>query len=169
VDGHYLEVVASEVMKLGEEGRVGGAAVWRSKDGGAEDHFKASLDILDQVLNHIAGNRFSTTLVGMAPNTPSASSGNNSQRAGNCGRRCKQGNVRNQQKKTLTEEMARGHKRIGTTWQNIHYRRGSNSSGGPFMKHRKGQGVRRKLRCGGGDETGVVRLGVAPTEGGKVG
>jgi hypothetical protein len=45
-------------MEFGEEGHVGGAAVQRSEDGGAENYFKAALDALDPVFNYIGGDSF---------------------------------------------------------------------------------------------------------------
>jgi hypothetical protein len=58
VDGHHFEAMTAEVTEFGEEGQVGGAAVWRSEDGGAENYFEAALDALDPVFNYVGGDSF---------------------------------------------------------------------------------------------------------------
>jgi hypothetical protein len=58
VDGHHFEAMTAEVTEFDEEGHVGGAAVRRSEDGGAENYFEVALDALDPVFDHIFRDSF---------------------------------------------------------------------------------------------------------------
>jgi hypothetical protein len=122
VDGHHFEAMTAEVMEFGEEGQVGGAAVRRSEDGGAENYFEAALDALDPVFNYVGGDSFEYA-VGFVREHLLKS------------RVIRIGELRKMEatseKKRLTAEMARSRKwvRESGRQREIRDRTGSNSSG----------------------------------------
>jgi hypothetical protein len=133
VDGHHFEAMTAEVMEFGEEGQVGGAAVRRSEDGGAEDYFKAALDALDPVFNYVGGDSFEYAVVFVREQLLKSRVvciGRVS-RIGNCGRSCEWKMEATSKKKRLTAETARGRKWVRESGRRreIRDQTGSNSSG----------------------------------------